>query len=101
MLASDVGEQNLQQPVEDRVVGDVVGVEAELNQDFCHTEVVGRRVENPIQYGRQVHIGKFHRILQTRRRRRTVRSVESSFRPPGINPILHPACVNNNYSAKK
>jgi hypothetical protein len=49
MLASVMlGAKILQQAIEQRVVGDVVGVEAQLDQDLCDPEIVRGRVENSI-----------------------------------------------------
>jgi hypothetical protein len=48
-------------PLKDRVVGDVVGIQAQQNNNLCDSEVICRRVENTIQYRRQVRIAKFHR----------------------------------------
>ena len=46
----DIVEKNLQQAIEQRVVGDVVGVEAQLDQDFRYPEIIRGRVENSIKY---------------------------------------------------
>ena len=45
----DIVQKDFQQPVEDGVVGDVVGVETQLNQDLGERQVVGCRVEDAIQ----------------------------------------------------
>ena len=45
----DVVQKDFQQAVEDGVIGDVVGVETQLDQDLGDREVVGRRIENAIQ----------------------------------------------------
>ena len=50
----DVGEKDFQKAIEDRVVGDVVGIETELNQDLGDPQIVGRRVENAVQDRRHV-----------------------------------------------
>jgi hypothetical protein len=45
----DVSEEDFQKAIEDGVVRDVVGIEPELNEDFCESEIVGCLVEDPIQ----------------------------------------------------
>jgi hypothetical protein len=52
----DVSEEDFQKAIEDGVVRDVVGIEPELNEDFCESEVVGCLVDDPIQDRRQLHI---------------------------------------------
>ncbi len=44
----DVVQQNFQEAIEDRVIGDVVGVETHLNQDLCDPEVVRCCVQNAV-----------------------------------------------------
>ena len=55
----DVVQKDFQQAVEDGVIGDVVGVETQLNQDLRDPEIVRRRVENAVQRGGQVCTDKF------------------------------------------
>jgi hypothetical protein len=50
----NVVDKDLQQPVEDRVVGDVVGIETHLDQDLCDPEVIRGRFENAVKDGRNV-----------------------------------------------
>ena len=65
MLASVMlCQHNFQKAVEYRVVGDVVGIEAQLDQNLCDPEVVRRRVENAIQRRRHVCAAEVHRISQ-------------------------------------
>ena len=45
----DVVQQDFQQAVEYRVVGDVVGVETQLDQDLRDPEIVRRGVENAVE----------------------------------------------------
>ena len=54
-------EQDFQHAVEDRVVGDVVGIEADLHQHLGDAEIVGRRIENAVQRRGHVCIAD-HRI---------------------------------------
>ena len=57
-------------------IGDVVGVEAQLDQNLCDPEVVRRRVENAIQRGGQVCTAEIHRIPRVPRRSRTFLKAE-------------------------
>ena len=56
----DIVQKDFQQPVEDGVIGDVVGVEAKLDQDLRDPEIVGRGIENAIQRLSQVCTVKLH-----------------------------------------
>ena len=52
----DVSEEDLQKAIEDGVIRDVVGIEPELNENFCESEIVCCLVEDPIHDRRQLHI---------------------------------------------
>jgi hypothetical protein len=62
----DVGQPDFQQPVEQCLVGDVVGIKAHLYQNLCDPEIVGRGIENAVQYRRKVCTAGHHRTIPRR-----------------------------------
>src|SRR5205814_8406988 len=61
----DVGERDVDQAVEHRVVGHVGRIEAKLDQQLFDPEILRRIFESAIEYRRQIYIGAAHASLTT------------------------------------
>jgi len=57
-----VGQNHVQQKIQDAVSREVVGVQAQLGEHPCNPQVVRRRVENAIHHGRQAYAAEYHRV---------------------------------------